>query len=679
MKRREWIGLGAVALLLVGAVALDGLYAPWAAAGAGALAGLCLPLWLRAPVHLHAVEWLGGALLVGGALLSLGRAVQPSMAVWGPLLLLSGLVGLLWGRLLAQRGALPLLMPGLSLLPLGLILHGLWLLQGGAVHQSGRLAGALGYPIALGATGLVGLAVGCVAGEGGLRVTGRPVEEGDRLAACRPAEEGARRVVGRPSTDGSLLQAISLYGSGLALFVSGSRGLWAAAVVTLLALLAGRPHWWRRLLLPLVVAVVAGLWVAPLVAGRAPWSAFLWCLGGALCLWLLKSGRSARWLSGGALIVVAWLAKPGWAWLLGRTQLPGTESASVERLTFLRDAWAVVLHHPLGQGFRSWASVQLTAASYPYWTGEVHSALMDALLNWGWLGGVGLILLLGRLWWGAWALRRADDARFALMVGAGGLALHGLVDWTLSYGLFAGVVAMGLGLVWRGDSSGGTAQAAEAGHRTTGGAGRAADRTSAGRFPLTRPVVALLGGILAAASILLGAGEWAANSARNALRQGAFDQALSYASLAQQLAPWHEEGWAVQGEAQLIRGESKAAVIALERAARMAPLEPWYEGQLAEARFASGDEVGGLQAYQAMVQRQPWAPEAYDRALGAHVTRYLSAILRHDEAMAVEARSGGRLLLQALDEQIAKVPAGAPRAWRTPDSATIRKARELFQ
>lgn len=615
MKRRAWIGWGLAGLALVGAVALDGLYAPWAAAFAAALVGPCLPFWERAPLHLSGVEWRGGALLLGGALLSLGRAVQPSMAVWGPLLLLSGLVWLLTGRLLAQRERLTLLLSGLALLPAGLILHGLWLLQAGEVHQSGRLASALGYPIALGATGLVGVTIGCLK---------------ERQAA------------------GGILWATGLYGSGLALSLSGSRGLWVAGALTLLILLLGRPHWWRRLLLPLLTAGAVGLWMAPLVMARAPLLALLWCLGGGLFLLVARS----RWIWTIVPVGTTLFAQPGWAWLLGRTHLPGTESASVERLIFLRDAWSVVVAHPLGQGFRAWASVELTAASYPYWTGEVHSALMDVLLNWGWLGGLGLLLLLGRLWWGAWALRRADDARFALVVGVGGLALHGLVDWTLSYGLFAGLVAIGLGVI-------------PPGQRPPS-------------LELPRPLVALLGGLLAAGTILLGAGEWAASTAREALRQGAISQALGQAELARQLAPWHEEGWAVQGEALLASGQAARAVTALERAATLAPLEPWYPGQLAEARFASGDEVGGLQAYQTMVQRQPWAPEAYDRALAAHVDRYLSATLRHDDQMAGLVREGGMELLDLLDAQSAKVPPGAPRSWRTPDSATIRKARDLF-
>jgi tetratricopeptide (TPR) repeat protein len=633
-----------VALLLVGAVALDGLYGPWAAVGAAALVGLCLPVLQRAPLRLHRLEWMGGGLMLTGALVSLGRAVQPSMAVWGPPLVLAGLVGLLGGRVIQQRGAVGILLQPLGLLPLGLVLHGLWLLSTGVVHQSGRLAGALGYPIALGATGLIG------------------------LSAALPLAGGAGWRKG--------LWGAALYGGTLALFLSGSRGLWAAAGVTLLLLLAGRPGWCERLWLPLLGGGAVGLWVAPLVAGRAPLPAALWTVAGALftglgAVWLdgveeagldrvaeewgptptLRT-RRLRGLSLGLVLIATMVWAPGWAWLTGRAQLPGTETASVERLTFLRDAWPLVWQHPLGQGFRAWASLQLTAASYPYWVGEVHSALMDAMLNWGWLGGLGLCLILARLWWGGWRLRTGPDGPFALVIGVGGIALHGLVDWTLSYGLFAGLVALGLGLL--------PASAPRA-------------------LAIPRQAVAVIVGLLAAIALLLGAGEWAASSARDALRAGDPGRALSQADLAERLAPWHEEGWAVAGEATLALGRPREALPALDRAVTLAPLEPWYRGQRAEVLFALNDEAGGLAAYREMVERQPWAPEAYDRALAAHLERYLSATLRGDNRSAALARDGGRLLLARLATQRAKVPPGAPRQWHEPDSAVIRRAQDLFR
>src|SRR5690606_8259503 len=107
--------------------------------------------------------------------------------------------------------------------------------------------------------------------------------------------------------------------------------------------------------------------------------------------------------------------------------------------------------------------------------------------------------------------RRWDGTRAAALGGLGALLLHALVDWDLSYALFAFPLWFGFGLARE-------ARRRAGGEETRGGAGAV--------WP--RALTAALAGAALAGAALLGAGDALTELSARSLRAGAPEAALQH-------------------------------------------------------------------------------------------------------------------------------------------------------
>lgn len=624
---------GAAAIGMAAAAFWDGLYAPGQQlAAVGVLAAAVLILQARA--RLTWWEWSGSLLILGGALLSLGRAVSPGTAAHGPFLVAGWLLALLLGRQLDRQWA------GRAEAALGLAAAttGALMLFGGLAaisylppHHSGRLASFLGYPNAVGILGLLGFVCALPLG-----------------------------------TRGTWRRTVLAFSNGAAVILSGSRGVWAAALLLAVYVWWAAPALIRRGVLPAVWAFAAALWVGPAVAAADRFTALgaaLLGLVGALATdrlaawWRRAEERLAHaaWAGAGLFLTVLWAAAlaaaPGWGWFLGRAgALPLTEGSSVERWVLLQDGFRLARSFPLGAGLGGWAALQLQHASYGYYSAEVHSAPLELALSFGWAGAVGFLMLLIRFWWGLQDARGWTPERTALLGGLGALGLHAMLDWDLSYGFFMLLLFTGFGLMER------------------------PRLERAGRF---WPTVLLATGALLGV-LVLGAGDLFTEAADRSLAAGNWESARLHATAAVSANPWNDQSQASLGRAFSALGERQAAVAAFQKARRLAPLEPWYAELLGRELLASGRLREAAAAYRALPALWPWHVPAYERALDAHVTMLLEAEWLGDQELAQEVRESGWAVLEALDRQKALEPPGMPRAPMEVDTPTIRRAREAL-
>ncbi|MFZ5825142.1 MAG: tetratricopeptide repeat protein [Bacillota bacterium] len=619
-------------LVLMGAGAFwDGLYAPGQQMVAVALAAL-LALAVGGRVSLARLEAAGAVLLVAGAALSLASPAQSGVAAHGPAVVAGWLLALIAGRALAERGGGP---------AAERVLARFWAVSGtlmafaGAlaisftpIHHSGRLAALLGYPNAVGMLGLLGLA-------GALP---------DLAAGHRWAP-------------------LLALGNALSLLLSGSRWVWATGLLLALYLAWAAPDLLRRAvrpaLAPLAIALAAALWAAPAVAGREARTLAMIVLI-SLLTWLgLQTFQRNRPVLAGA--AVAWAGAlamaPGWPWLLGRaTALPLTEGSSVERLTFLQDGLRLLIGLPWGAGYRGWNALHLQAASYGYYSAEVHSAPLDLAIAFGWLGGLGFLLLLARFFAFLRHGRQWEDSRLVVLAGLAALALHALLDWDLSYALFAFPLWFGFGLA----SSG-------------AGPGPAP--------PLRWPpwLTAALASLALAASSLLGAGDLFTARAERSLRQGAPEAALLHAGAAAAVTPWNDLSHAYRGVAASRLGLSDQALASFERARALGPLEPWYAQLLASELAQQGRWREAAATWREAAALWPWHVPAYEQALQAHVDLIARARVAGQGDLAVEIAQSGEALLGALRRQKEREPAEAPRRPMEINTPAIQQAEAVIR
>ncbi len=611
-------------LLLFGAGAFwDGLYTPAAQLLAAAVAALMALVGPRA-VSLSRLELVAVGLLLFGVGASLLHPAATGVAVHGPVIAGGWLLAMLAGRALAHGGLTEVHLARFWAITGALMAFGgLVLISFTPLHHSGRLASFLGYPIAVGVLGLLGL-------------TGALPD----LAA------------------GRWWAAPLLLGNGLALVLSGSRWVWLTALLLLIYLLMTGPDLLRRAFRPgisaLVLALTASLWAAPAVAQRAAPRIWLILAISLLTLGALLRFHESRYLWRGSWGVAAVLMvlAPGWAWLLGRASaLPLTEGSSVERLTFLRDGLALLQALPLGGGFRAWSALHLQAASYAYYSAEVHSAPLDMALAFGWVGGAGFLLLLGRFLVG---LRRAggwSPFRLAALAGLGALALHALLDWDLSYALFSFPLWFGFGLI-----------------------------PPKGRpVHLAQPVTITLAAVTLVAATVVGAGDLFAQQARGALERRAPEAALLHAGAAVAITPWNDLAHGLLGEAQARLGLGEAALSSLRTARRLGPYEPWYAQLLAQELSRQGRAEEAAQAYREYVGLWPWQITVYEEALQAHVDLIVRAQAAGDTPRVVELARSGRAILERLSEQKAREPAKTPRRPMQVETPAVQQARRVIE
>lgn len=633
MMRRDVLGW--VVLIGLGAGAFwDGLYAPGQQMLAAALAAM---LALAAPsVRLDRTEWAALLLMLAGTAGALARPAAAGAAAHGPVLVAGWILALVAGRAFQAHR------PGVAEAALArfwavtgalMAFGGLLFISFTPPHHSGRLASFLGYPIAVGMLGLLGLA-------GAL----------PDLAAGRP-----------------WAAALAL-GSGLGLLLSGSRGVWAAGLLLAAFLCwaapglvrAGLPRAGRTL----AAALAAAVWAAPAVEahdGARLWPIVALALLTVLAAEQFQHVRAVR--AGWAVAVaLALVAAPGWSWFWGRAStVPLTDTSSAERMAFLRDGLGLVLDLPLGAGYRAWTALHLQAASYGYYSAEVHSALLDLALAFGWAGAAGFVLLAARFLTGLLHARRWDGTRAAALGGLGALLLHALVDWDLSYALFAFPLWFGFGLARE-------ARGRAGGEETRGGAGAV--------WP--RALTAALAGAALAGAALLGAGDALTELSARSLRAGAPEAALQHSGAAAALTPWNDLAHAYRGAALSELGRGDEALAALARARARGPYEPWYARLAAAELEKQGRWEETAAAWAQYVRLWPWETSAYAEAVAAHLRGLAAAEAAGDREAAVLLAESGQRILAAMAEQKAREPAGAPRKGMDVDRPVFAEARTRF-
>jgi len=639
--------LGWVVLIGLGAGAFwDGLYAPGQQMVAAALAALFA---LAAPaVELARTECAALLLMAAGTAGALARPAAAGAAAHGPVLVAGWMLALVAGRAfrthrpdVAEAALARFWAVTATLMAFG----GLLFISFIPPHHSGRLAAFLGYPIAVGMLGLLGLA-------GSL----------PDLAAGRP------------------WAAVLALGSGLGLLLSGSRGVWVAGL-----LLAGFLGWAApaqvRACLPragraIAAALAATVWAAPAVEAHD--ASRLWPIVALalLTLFVAEQFQHIRTLRVGYIlgIALAVITAPGWGWFWGRAAtLPLTDTSSAERLAFLRDGLALAADLPLGAGYRAWAALHLQAASYGYYSAEVHSALLDVALAFGWAGAAGFALLAARFLTGLRGARRWSWTRTAVLGGLGALIVHALIDWDLSYALFAFPLWFGFGL------AGGPPAPATSGHAPDRAGPTADARRQTGRaITWPRGLTALLAGAVLAGAVLLGAGDCLTELAARSYRLGAPEAALRHAGAAVALAPWNDLAHAYRGAAlsQLDRGEE--ALAALARARRLGPHEPWYAQLVATELGRQGRWLEAAAEWAAYAQLWPWETDAWAQAVAAHLSYLDAAEAAGDPEAAARLAESGQGLLAALERQKAREPADAPRQGMDVDRPVFAEARQRF-
>jgi len=630
MIKRDVLGFTVLIGLALGAF-WDGLYAPGQQM-VGVL--LAAALALRAPsVRLHGSEWLALLLLAAGAAGGLAAPAAAGAAAHGPVLVAGWALALIAGRSFRPGEAEPALARFWAATGALLAFAGMLLISFTAPHHSGRLASFVGYPIAVGMAGLLG------------------------LAGALPDLAAGRRWA-----------PVLALGCALGLLLSGSRGVWAASALAVAYLAWAAADVLRAALArawpALLAAFAAALWAAPAVQGRdAPrlWLVLLLALLTVAVAERFHHLRAVRLAVLTAALAALALA-PGWGWLWGRAaMLPLTDTSSAERLIFLRDGLALAADLPRGAGYRAWSALHLQAASYPYYSAEVHSSLLDAALSFGWAGAAAFLLLYTRLLLGLRRGRAWPPARVAVLGGLGALVLHALVDWELSYGFFMFPLWFGFGLL--GD---GPVLAAPA---AVGGRG----------WVWPRWLTAALAGLALAGALLLGAADAAVDLAAGSLSSGSPAASLRHAGAAVALAPWNDLAHGYRGAALAQFGRGEEALAALARARELGPREPWYARLQAEelGRQRRWDEAAA--AWREYVRLWPWETEAYAAAVSAHLDYLERAQAAGDTAAAARLAKSGLAVLDKLERQKALEPGDAPRKGLEVDRPLFREARQVLE
>ncbi|WP_169744618.1 O-antigen ligase family protein [Paenibacillus stellifer] len=245
----------------------------------------------------------------------------------------------------------------------------------------------------------------------------------------------------RRSAVSAALRHAPLFPYAAALLLSESRGAWLAAACAAAALLALQ----RRLALPLLAAGAAPFAAAALLLrglallpAEAPpglgAAAGLWLWAGALAAGLRLSRRAERpggRKSAALLAALAWTAGCAAVLLLVRARGIGPSSTVGARLIIYRDALRFAAEAPwLGRGGETWHSAYLAIQSSPYAGSQVHSGVLDLLLD---LGAAGLTVAAVSLAAAGVQIAIRSPRLLAPFLA---LLLHASVDFDMSYTLF---------------------------------------------------------------------------------------------------------------------------------------------------------------------------------------------------------------------------------------------------
>ncbi|MCY0871056.1 MAG: O-antigen ligase family protein, partial [Firmicutes bacterium] len=141
----------------------------------------------------------------------------------------------------------------------------------------------------------------------------------------------------------------------------------------------------------------------------------------------------------------------------------------IQRFIFWLDGLRIVARNPVtGNGFGAWAAMFKKIESYPYYSTQVHSFLVDTLIDVGILGTIALLLMVWPMvrsvvW--PWKSILTPNPRYATLrsVAAFGLMLfaHSLMDWDFAFLalLILFFVGMGSGFALRKEALWQSAQA----------------------------------------------------------------------------------------------------------------------------------------------------------------------------------------------------------------------------
>ncbi len=141
----------------------------------------------------------------------------------------------------------------------------------------------------------------------------------------------------------------------------------------------------------------------------------------------------------------------------------------IQRFIFWLDGLRIVARNPVtGNGFGAWAAMFKKIESYPYYSTQVHSFLVDTLIDIGILGTIALLLMVWPMvrsvvW--PWKSILTPNPRYATLrsVAAFGLMLfaHSLMDWDFAFLalLILFFVGMGSGFALRKEALWQSAQA----------------------------------------------------------------------------------------------------------------------------------------------------------------------------------------------------------------------------
>ena len=265
---------------------------------------------------------------------------------------------------------------------------------------------------------------------------------------------------------------------------------------------------------------------------------------GAFVVAALRLGRSpAPVLAGGAVALVL-----------------GAVAFSEERPAYWRVALEAAADRPvLGSGPGTWVRSWLAERDEPFPARDAHGLYLETLAE---LGPLGLALVVAALALPLVAAARTPrDPRVALAGGAyAAFALHAGVDWDLE---LTAVAAAGL-------ACGAYLLDAAPGRRV-----RLSPRAAA---------VAVAAAFVAAALL---PGNVYVSLAREALRSGDPQRAVSHAASSTRLAPWSAEAWRLHGEASRELGARTSAAASFRRGLERDPSD--VELLLALARVEEGE------------------------------------------------------------------------------------------
>jgi hypothetical protein len=226
--------------------------------------------------------------------------------------------------------------------------------------------------------------------------------------------------------------------------------------------------------------------------------------------------------------------------------------SSSNRADYWRVAWRMVKAEPLsGMGAASWEAQWLRERPVPFHTRDAHNLYLETLAE---LGPVGLVLLLVTLALPFFALRVARLLPLGPAAGAAlaAILLHAGVDWdweipvVIVAALFCGGVLL-------------TSTREEPLSRLTG-------RRRAWVLGCALPLLAI--------ALVAHVGNRAARASGDAAARGDARVALEQARRAIRWAPWSEQSWELQGEAELLLRRDVASRASLRQALKMNP-ESW--------------------------------------------------------------------------------------------------------